>query len=164
MALLEVAKIARAHGLRGEVVVELLTNREERISPGSVLTIQRARDLPSATDQASSLEVLASRPFQRRWIVRFNGVDRREDAEALHGVVLLAEPIIDEDALFVHQLIGCEVIDQHETVRGTITSVQANPASDLLVIDDRFYIPVRFITERDATHVHVDIPDGLFDE
>jgi len=164
MALLEVAKIARAHGLRGEVVVELLTNREERLSPGSMLVIQKTREFPNASDQISSLEVVASRPFQRRWIVSFKGVDRREDAEALHGVVLLAEPIMDENALFVHQLIGCQVIDQHQSLRGAVTSVQANPASDLLVIDDRFYIPVRFITKTNETQVYVDIPDGLFDE
>ena len=163
MALLEVAKVARAHGLRGEVVVELLTDREERLDPGSVLVIQRMREFPNASDQISTLEVVASRPFQRRWIVAFKGVERREDAEALHGVVLLAEPVVDENVLFVHQLIGCEVIDQHQTLRGSVTSVQANPASDLLVIDDRFYIPVRFITESDETHVHVDIPEGLFD-
>ncbi len=164
MALLEVAKIARAHGLRGEVVVELLTNREERLMPGSRLIIQRPRAFPDARDQESELEVVASRPFQRRWIVSFKGVDRREEAEALHGVVLLAEPIIDENALFVHNLIGCEVIDQHQRARGTVTAVQANPASDLLVVDDRFYVPVRFITKSSETTVEVDIPDGLFDE
>ncbi|HUY06384.1 MAG TPA: ribosome maturation factor RimM [Acidimicrobiales bacterium] len=164
MALLEVAKIARAHGLRGEVVVELLTNRVERLLPGSRLTTQRTREFPGAKDQFSSLEIVASRPFQHRWLVTFSGVNSREEAEALHGVVLLAEPVVDENVLFVHQLIGCEVVDQHQSRCGTVTSVQANPASDLLVVDDRFYVPVRFVTATDETHVYVDIPDGLFEQ
>lgn len=171
MALLEVARIARAHGLRGEVVVELLTNREERLLPGSVLVIgptrqQGASIAPPRPSQShkGSLEVRASRPFQNRWLVTFDGVESREEAEALHGVVLLAEPVDDPDALFVHDLIGSILIDQHGTQRGVITAVQANPASDLMVVDDHFYVPVRFVTRTDEQRVYVDIPDGLFDE
>jgi 16S rRNA processing protein RimM len=179
MALLEVARIARAHGLRGEVVVELLTNREERLHPGSVLVVGPSRHATTsntapdetvtgpvrdAQGHARSLEVRASRPFQNRWLVIFDGVGSREDAEALHGAVLLAEPVEDPDALFVHDLIGSVVVDQHDTERGVVTAVQANPASDLLVVDNRFYVPVRFVTTTGDGRVHVDIPDGLFDE
>lgn len=171
MALLEVARIARAHGLRGEVVVALLTNREERLLPGSVLVVGPMHDstasvapAKSLAGQMRSLEVRASRPFQNRWLVTFDGVESREDAEALHGAVLLAEPVEDPDALFVHDLIGSALIDQHNTERGVITAVQANPASDLLVVDGRFYVPVRFVIRSGGGSVHVDIPDGLFDE
>jgi 16S rRNA processing protein RimM len=173
MALLEVARIARAHGLRGEVVVALLTNREERLLPGSVLVVGPVHDstapvapapTKSEAEQMRSLEVRASRPFQNRWLVNFEGVESREDAEALHGAVLMAEPVDDPDALFVHDLIGSELIDQHDVKRGVITAVQANPASDLLVVDGRFYVPVRFVTVSGGGSVRVDIPDGLFDE
>jgi len=64
----------------------------------------------------------------------------------------------------VHELIGCELVDQRGDALGTVTAVEANPASDLLVIDDRFYVPARFVLRNDATHVYVDIPEGLFDQ
>lgn len=164
MALLEVARIARAHGLRGEVVVDLLTNRTERLEPGSVLTVQSTRASDDPASEPRTLVVSTSRPFQHRWLVSFDGVTRREEAEALHQVTLLAEPIEDPNELFVHELIGCELVDQRGDALGTVTAVEANPASDLLVIDDRFYVPARFILRRDTTHVYVDIPEGLFDQ
>jgi 16S rRNA processing protein RimM len=173
MALLEVAQIARAHGLRGEVVVDLLTNREERLEIGSILVAgapkvgaidgEVAISHPGPKEPTQTLEVVASRPFQHRWIVSFKGVTTREAAEALHGAPVYAEPIEDEDALFVHELIGRELIDQHGIGHGMITAVQANPASDLLVIENSYLVPVGFVTNNDAGHVYADIPDGLFD-
>ena len=167
MALLEVARIARAHGLRGEVIVELLTNREERLDKGSVLLAGRppVGDGNAAVELSAlrSLEVLAARPFQHRHIVHFRDVTTREGAEALHGSVLSAEPIEDDSVLFVHELIGCALIDQHGHTHGVITAVQANPASDLLVVEGRHLVPAGFVTGHDEEHVYVDVPDGLFD-
>ncbi len=163
MALLEVARIARAHGLRGECVVELLSNHEERLAPGSQLVVGES---PGGVDRGAPsrvIEIVASRPFQHRWIVAFDAVTTREAAEALHGAVLLAEPIVDPDLLFVHELIGAQLIDQHGVSHGTITAVQANPASDLLVIEDKYLVPTGFVIRSDAENVYVDIPEGLFD-
>lgn len=163
MALLEVARIARAHGLRGEVVVELLTNRVERVARGSVLIARMPNDGIDDPSESRSLEVESSRPFQHRWLVCFSGITTREAAESLHGVVLLAEPLADADALFVHELIGALLVDQHGVTHGTVTAVQANPASDLLVVDNTYYVPVRFVTSTTPETVHVEVPDGLFE-
>lgn len=145
-------RIAKPHGLRGEVIVELSTNRPERVAAGSVLT----------TDKGP-LKVLHSSPHQGRWIVAFDGAFRREDADALRGLVLRASPIEDPDALWVHELIGSQVVDQHGTARGTVTSVQDNPASDLLVLDDGHLVPLRFVTASAAGVVTVEVPEGLFE-
>ena len=67
--LLEVGRITRAHGLTGEVVVVLTTDREERLVPGSVLTTQ---DRP--------LTVHAARRHNDRWIVRFEEIGDRNEA------------------------------------------------------------------------------------
>src|SRR5262249_28148686 len=105
-ALLEIGRIVKPHGLRGEVVVELVTNRLERLAGGSQLLI--ATEQPR--DQRE-LVVTSSRPHQGRHLVIFEGVSSRESAELLRNVVLYASSLDDADALFVHELIGKEVFD-----------------------------------------------------
>lgn len=150
--MLEVGKICKPHGLRGEVVVELFTNRTERLEPGSVL--QAGPD---------SLVVRRSQPHQHRWIVRFAGVETREAADALRGVILKAEPIEDPDALWVHELQGAEVLDVNGDRIGNITGIYPNPAGDLLEIDDTHLVPLRFVVEHGPGFVRVDPPAGIFD-
>ena len=152
MTLLEVGRVAKAHGLRGEVVVALSTDRTERLDPGTVLHSDRG-----------DLVVVSARPHQHRWIVQFEGVHSREAADALHGELLRAEPLDDPDALFVHELIGSEVVDEAGTVLGTVESVEQNPASNLLVLDGGALDPVRFITAREEHRLVVDVPQGLLD-
>jgi 16S rRNA processing protein RimM len=142
--------VAKPHGLRGEVVVALTTNRPERVAKGTVLHTEQG-----------PLTITASRPHQNRYIVRFAGVDTREAADAIHGLVLSAEPLEDPDALWVHELIGSVVIDQHGTEHGTVTSVEVNPASDLLVLDSGGLVPLTFVVEQADGRITVDVPDGL---
>jgi ribosomal 30S subunit maturation factor RimM len=65
----------------------------------------------------------------------------------------------------VHELIGALVRDQAGTELGTVGAVEANPASDLLVLEGGGLIPLRFVTERDEVSgtLVVDIPEGLLD-
>ena len=150
--LLEVGRIDRPHGIRGEVAVSLVTNRLERLDPGSILRCERG-----------PLVVASSRPHGQRHLVRFERVDTREEAERLKGLVLRAEPIDDPGELWVHELIGSSVVDQHDVDRGAITGVIVNPASDLLELEDGSLVPVRFVVDRSSSGVvAVDVPDGLF--
>jgi 16S rRNA processing protein RimM len=137
--------------VRGDVLVTLTTNRDDRLAPGAVFD----------TD-AGELEVVASRPHQHRYIVTFDRVDR-DRAESLRGVVLLAEAIEDPEALWIHDLIGAEVVDVDGVVRGTVESVEANPASDLLVLDSGALVPLRFVVERGERLLTIDPPAGLFE-
>lgn len=152
--LLEVGRVAKAHGLRGEVIVALSTDVTKRVAPGFVLD----------TD-GGPLEVVSSRPHQHRWIVAFAGIDTREAAEALHGRVLRAEPIEDEDAVWVHELIGSEVATPDGQVWGRVASVEANPASDLLVLESGVLVPEVFITDVTGLpdRVVVDPPEGILE-
>ena len=152
--LLEVGKVDKPHGVRGEVVVSLLTNRDERVAPGTTLSLK----------DGSTVTIESSKPFQARWIVRFVGVATREAAEALHGKALFAEPIDDPDELWVHELIGCAVIDASDGRElGTVKSVEENPASDLLVLDSGPLIPLRFVTDSEPGRITVELPAGLLD-
>jgi 16S rRNA processing protein RimM len=153
MLLLEIGRVTRAHGLRGEVVVDLVTDRLERLSPGSVLDAG-----------GRALTVTASRAHQRNHIVSFEGVSDRDAAEALQGVTLRAPAIHDPDELWVHRLIGAPVITADGAGVGVIDAVEANPASDMLVLDNGALVPVAFVVEqRDDTTVVIDPPDGLFE-
>jgi 16S rRNA processing protein RimM len=150
--LLEVGRIGRAHGLRGEVVVSLTTDRLERVAPGAVLV----------TD-AGELEVRASRPHQGRWIVAFAGQDNREDADRLKGLILRAEAVDDPAELWVHDLVGAEVVTVAGETVGRCTGVVANPAADLLELDSGALVPVVFVVDHTPDRVTIDPPDGLFD-
>jgi 16S rRNA processing protein RimM len=155
--LLEVGRITRAHGLRGEVIVHLVSDRIERVAPGSVLTTK-----------VGELRVEASRPHQGNWIVTLAGVDDRNAAEALRGLLLSASPLEglddDGDALWVHELVGCVVATPDGTEHGTVASVEANPASDLLVLDDGRLVPLTFLVGREAGRLVVEVPAGLLDD
>jgi len=153
--LLEVGRIDKPHGIRGDVVVALTTTEKSRIAPGTRLF---------AGDR--ELRISASRPHQHRWIVTFEGVQGREGAEALSGLVLSAEPLADDDpdAFWVHELIGSRVVEVVVTDRGIVVAVQENPASDLLVLDTEALVPLRFVEGRDERgRLLVDVPDGLFE-
>jgi 16S rRNA processing protein RimM len=151
--LLEVGRITKAHGVRGEVLVALSSDRTERLDPGSVLQTERG-----------PLTVISSSRHHDRWIVSFEGLTDRDHTEAWRGVVLKAEAVDDDDdALWVHELVGARVVLVDGTAVGTVTEVEANPASDLLVLDSGALVPVVFITERRPGALTIDPPDGLFD-
>lgn len=151
--LLDVGRVVKPHGLSGEVVVERWSDLGERLAPGSILSTE-----------VGDLQVRSSRPHQGRDLVRFEGVVDRAGAEALRGVVLRARPVEVPGALWVHELVGAEVVTVDGRVLGTVAAVEANPASDLLVLDGGGLIPLRFVTSHEAgVRVTVDVPDGLLD-
>ena len=152
--LLLVGFVRKAHGLKGEVVVHLSTNRDERVAPGAQIMADEAM-----------LTVKSSRPKDDDFLVFFEGVSTREAADELRGAELRAEPLDDPDELWVHDLIGSRVVDQTGVDRGEVTAVQENPASDLLVLYDEALVPVTFVTDIDlqARVINVSVPDGLFE-
>ncbi len=150
--LLEVGSIGRAHGTSGEVVVRLITDRTERLESGSKLAAD-VRELVVAT----------SRPHQDRWLVRFEGVETRDQAEELRGWILRAPALRVANTLWVHELIGSTVREVSGTERGVVEAVVANPASDLLELDSGDLVPLTFVVEFVNGVVLIDVPDGLFD-
>lgn len=152
--LLQVGTIIKPHGLRGDVIVALSTNRHERVAVGSTLSDQ----------DGTEYRVVRSSPHQGRWIVTFDGYNGIDAAEALRGTDLFAPRLDDPDVLWVHDLVGSEAVDTKGAVLGTVESVQANPASDLLVLSSGALVPLRFVVASDpGVRVTIDAPDGLFD-
>ena len=105
LELLRVARIGRAQGLKGEVTVRLYTDDPEwRFEPDSVLYSQ---------DGETEYIVEGSRTFKDRWILKLEGVDDRNAAEALNGVELYgevddAEDMLEADEWYPKDLIGLE--------------------------------------------------------
>jgi 16S rRNA processing protein RimM len=90
-------------------------------------------------------------------------VGDREGAEALRDVILKAEPIADPEALWVHDLHGSQVLDLNGRHLGVVAAVEANPASDLLVLDGGGLVPLRFVVEHGPGRLVVDVPAGLLE-
>lgn len=154
-ARLEIARVGRPHGLRGDVHVWPISDRDERFVVGAHAFLGQRE-----------VVIAASRKQADHWVVRFEGVDDRNGAEALNGGVLKAEPLgpLPEGEFWVHELVGCAVRDQHGVDRGSVAAVQENPAHDLLVLDSGALVPMVFVREMVDGVVQVDVPDGLFDE
>ena len=164
-SLVEVGRITRPHGLRGEVVVALTSDREERVAVGSRLETDRGPlVVASARREHRKGQQRHTGQYTSHWVVAFDGYAGRDAAEALRDLVLRAEPIDDPDALWVDDLVGSavELVGSGERI-GTCVAVIANPASDLLELDTGALVPVVFLVERAPGRLVVDPPDGLLD-
>jgi 16S rRNA processing protein RimM len=153
--LLEIGHVRRAHGLGGEVFVQLTSNLDERLGPGSVLV---------AADGTEFLVERSRRASNGRCVVKFAHLSDRSAAEQARDTSLYAEPIDDPDALWTHELIGADVVEIDGTVHGRCVAVLANPAADLLELHTGALVPINFVTAVADGRVTVDTPDGLFED
>jgi 16S rRNA processing protein RimM len=154
VALLEVGRIIKPHGIRGEVVVLLSTDRTERVAEGVVLQTKKG-----------PLTIRRSRPHLGAHVVQFAEIADRNAAELWRNIVLQAEPLdVDDDVIWIHELFGAAVVTPDGRTRGTVVAVEENPASDLLVLDSGVLVPLVFVTSVVANDViEVDPPEGLFE-
>ncbi|WP_414167848.1 ribosome maturation factor RimM [Streptoverticillium reticulum] len=166
---LVVGRIGRAHGIKGEVTVEVRTDEPElRLGPGAVL----------ATDPAGTgpLTIESGRVHSGRLLLRFAGVGDRTAAEALRNTLLIAEVDPDEtpedpEEFYDHQLMDLEVVTVDGTVVGRITEISHLPSQDLFIVErpDGGEVMIPFVSEivteidLDAQRAVVDPPRGLLD-
>lgn len=171
---LVVGHIAKAHGTRGELFVAPLTDRPDDVfAAGNQLLLG---DEDGGIDEESPiLEITEARAFKRGFLLRFEGVDSREDAEQLARLYLLAPtaslPPLDQDEFFFHELIGMSVQTTDGTVVGRVREIYETEPNHLLEIEDdagkRHLIPfaARIVTDVDraASRVVIDPPAGLLE-
>ena len=164
--------VVRAHGLRGELVVDVRTDSpQERFAPGAVLQRAGADGVGLGV-----LTVEAARPHSGRLLVRFAEAPDRDAAETLRGSRLLVDratlqPTGDPDEFHAHQLEGlsAELVDG--TVVGSVREVVHGPGGELLAIartgsPDALVPFVRAIVptvDLDGGRVVLDPPEGLLD-
>lgn len=125
-----VGRLGRAHGVRGEVAVEVRTDDPElRFAPGSRLF--------TAEDGDHHLVVSRARWHSGRLLVAFDGVADRTAAERLRGCLLYrdaADEVVEDDAWYDYQLVGCAVLVGGAEM-GTVTEVLHLPAQDCLAVE-----------------------------
>ncbi|PQZ96788.1 ribosome maturation factor RimM [Arthrobacter sp. MYb224] len=138
---LQVARIGKPHGIRGEVTVQVLTDvPDERFAPGEVLHVI---DGPVKT-----LTVSKSRWNKTILLVAFEEIKDRNTAETLRQARLEIEVTGEEesesDEWYEHELVDLKVMHEGTQV-GVITALRTNPAQDLLVFEDNngeeIYLP-----------------------
>ena len=125
-----VGHVTKAHGIRGEVAVEVRSDNPERfVDGGSVFT-----------HDGRSLTIERAHAHGVRMLVKFDGVEDRSAAEALRGQELVVPeswlPELDEGEYWPFHLEGCVVETESGRSLGSITEVIANPANDLWVATD----------------------------
>lgn len=166
-----VATIGKAHGLRGEVALNLRTDQpEERLQIGTAFEVEDG-------GRPRTLTVDSVRAQQNRWYVTFEEVADRTGAEALRGVELSvavdADEEIDEDpdAWYPSQLKGLAVRHVDGRELGTVVGIEHYPAQDLLIVRTgdgrRVQLPLveQLVPEVDLGNAVVlaNPPGGLFD-
>ena len=123
--------IGRAHGIRGDVGIDLRTDEpERRFGPGTRLRIEGGE---------RSLTIAQTRDHSGRLLARFEECPDRTTAESLRGAVLVLdvaadERPVDEEEYYDRQLTGLRVLDHTGNEVGSIAEVVHLPGQDLLEI------------------------------
>ena len=170
-----VGRVRRAHGIRGELVIEPLTDAPDAVfAPGRRLFAGTVDGDP-APDRRE-LVVEESRPFKGGgWIVAFVGIDDRNEAERWRERYVLApvaelQPIGD-DQVYLHDLLGMVVeLDASREVVGNVIDVYELPQGVMLDVrreKGTVLIPFRseIVTEVDraARRIVISPPEGLLE-
>ncbi|WP_262105032.1 ribosome maturation factor RimM [Arthrobacter sp. Marseille-P9274] len=161
----QVARIGKPHGIRGEVTVQVLTDApEERFTPGARLVVEPERLGP--------LTVRSARWNKEILLLGFDEVGDRNGAEELRGVKLFvdSDDHEDEDAWYEHELVGLKALVGDEEV-GRVTGLNTLPAQDQLVIEaangEEILVPFveQIVPEVDVDQgfVRLTPPPGLFE-
>jgi len=165
---LVVGRIGHAHGVKGEVSVEVRTDDpDRRFATGSVLATDPAERGP--------LTVERTRPHHGRLLVQFAEVNDRTAAETLRGTLLVVDSSsageTGDDEWWDHDLIGLTAVTADGTTVGSVTDVVHVPGSPLLAVttDDGREVLVPFVADIvpevdvDGGRLVVEPPAGLLE-
>ncbi len=167
---LVIGRVAKAHGVTGEVVIEVRTDDPAgRFAPGAVLRGRKPRRGPE-----HSYVIETVREHAGRLLVRLAGVNDRNAADEMRGTLFLIEaaelpPIDDPDEFYDHELEGLAVRTIDGTAVGTVAEVLHTAAGELLSVKtpEGREVLVPFVgaivtaVSRSEGIVEIDPPDGL---
>lgn len=167
---IEVGRIVRAHGVRGELLVESLSDVPGRFARGARFDLVRG----DGTRQSVVVRS-AAWPMPGRLTVTFEGIDDRDAAEAIRGARLEVEraavPAAPEGEYWQFELVGCRAFDEKAGELGEVVDVADAGAGPLLVVAlaDGRTLPLpfveRFLVAVDLPGRRIDwrLPEGLIE-
>lgn len=133
-ALLAIGRVSRAHGLQGELRVELFFDGSDALDQVDELWLSRQPETPAG---ATCHQIEEARPVPRAYLVKLAGVVERNGAEALKGstvwVARAALPASDDSEYYLVDLIGAKVVGPEGEI-GTVVEIATHPSIDALVI------------------------------
>lgn len=176
---LVIGRVVKAHGVTGEVAVDVRTDDpESRFAPGRTLRGLgvRARHDGSRRPAETDFVVESVRPHGSRLLLRLAGVADRDSADQLRGTLFVVDaselpPIDDPDEFYDHQLEGLAVATADGRQVGTVAEVLHTAAGELLAVHDgegaEKLVPfvsaiVTSVSLADRAIV-IDPPDGLLE-
>ena len=178
---LVVGRVVKAHGISGELVVDVRTDDPQgRFFAGNRLRLRGSRtgsNSPAGTNPGTrDVEVESARPHGARMLVRLAGVIDRDGADALRGNLFIVDsadlpPIDDPDEFYDHQLEGLTVRTVDNVAVGLVAEVLHTPAGELLSVRTAantevlvpFVAAIVTSVSLDSGVIEIDPPDGLLD-
>jgi 16S rRNA processing protein RimM len=138
-----VGLIRKAQGIRGEVVVEPLTDKPDVVFASGSRVFAGTTDGELAVahdvrgeDDIPTLTIARSQPFKKGLIVQFEELADRDSAELWRGRYLLARfselPPLEEDEVYLHDLTGMKVVRPDGAEIGEVTGFYELPQGVML--------------------------------
>jgi 16S rRNA processing protein RimM len=162
-----VGYLRRAHGVRGEMVMEIHTDFPERLKPKTKVFVG---------EDYQPMTIAAARNHGEGLLIKLNGIDTPEDAARYRNqlvyVTAADRPPLPKGQFYVHELIGFDVMDEEENIIGQLTEILQTGANDVYVVTrpdaSEILLPVIpsvvLNIDADRRQIRVRIIPGLLDE
>ena len=153
-----VGRVARAHGVRGRLLVTPYNAESTSLSSVKRLWLE-----------GRAYEVARAERVNLGFLVAVKGIDDRDAADALRGKEVEVErdelPKLSEDEVYAIDLIGYEVVDPQGRARGVVEDLEEAGPQDLLKLKGGALVPLGLVKEvmSDSRRIVIEVPEGLFE-
>ena len=128
-----IASVVGVHGIKGAVKARYVTDTPDYYLKEKVFFLEKAGSL-------STLKIIRINQSKNCWIILFEEISSRNDAEVLKGCRLLLPDNqlrpLESNEVFVHKIIGCRVEDQKGQILGEITDILETGANNVYEVSN----------------------------
>jgi 16S rRNA processing protein RimM len=127
---LTIGKLQRTHGVKGEIVMEVLTDFPEKIVPGNIVYIG---------SKQQPYEVASVRPTAEKILISFKGLSDCDQVSILRNQIVSKKTEdanqLPEGEFYHHEIIGMTVVEENGSFVGTIGEILVTGANDVYIIN-----------------------------